>query len=585
MITYNFAPALFDLTCNSTATVVRDDYIYQGTSPKTAEGIVVKIIDGTHLTVATYNGTFLALPTTTYDQDGHSFTVSASIATAQIDVPTYVMMVEGSDSSKTNNFYQIGNAAAAGVTAPTLINQWIGLNMGIYIGYRGQSAETYIIFEEEMPDFSGGAYNWTRCASTSTYASKVRFGNAFYAGGSIQTPYAPPTMTEKGCKIRTMYNTDNSARWLSVDANSTIYRYDTTFTNPNHDFTNWESADIYGTDYMAHCTTEWQDLYNMASTALWYWSDVKLQNLIDYLIPSSLPQYFDKVVMTNTAGEFIFALSQEFEAVISGLKVQNDNGELQAYYGQANANTIVHTRNSELPPKVNDSWLNLSGVVKLLNEIDLDLKVTDIFGTAISGANIRVLFNGNNILFKKLIAKNNAGWTGTETSITPSTTQTFTLSPDNSELTAGSSLVRLGGELMLDISHPNSTQVIFQRCQVGTYVTAGYSCFGERHPLSYGTPYESFYLVTIGVSDANGKLYETGTTLYRLHYHSYYQRGGVGRQGYVDFINVILEVSKSGYKTVKIPLTLSGSFPLVIPITLEKIKDLNFSKRAKIKTQ
>lgn len=178
-----------------------DDYITGGTSGAT--GVILTVLSTTSTIVLELTATPFQSGETLTSYTGKTATCGTRSAPTMTHLPPNLMIVTKSDTA-VDIFRKIADNSSAGVVNPSNTNQWIGLEMLIYIGCQNQTEATIAVSENELVDMeTSGDTNTIRIVGNATYTSTLRCGNATYNGHFVLTidAAASPTNFAVGAKL------------------------------------------------------------------------------------------------------------------------------------------------------------------------------------------------------------------------------------------------------------------------------------------------------------------------------------------------------------------------------------------------
>lgn len=539
--TITYSSRVIELTiAASSGTIVTDDYIKQATS--NAEGIVVYVADTTHLTVAEMVGTFNNSNNVTAEVSGAVATVSALVdPSGQIAAgyaPSYVSLVTGTnDASETNIFRMVADGATATyITEPDSSSQWLGMDMLIYIGRRGQAAVSKAISNNEMVDMQTGNTAGIRIIGKSGTLSTLTFGYAKYLDDDEVN--FPPMYTHSGTKLKGNYS---NTTFIYCDTYGEFNFYDSQLFaddyTVNSNYSTFEGYFRGANSLFKDCT------YSIIS-GTWYMYDFTFEGIDSAFVPLTAPTYMEKVLIQNIqqveVGTGFYAAFVGYEADIKDLKVYKNDGSLEPkWFGAAYASPTLHLLNTHIDYNALDSSTFASGGVYAVVNNALDLTVVDEEGNPISGATIEIKDKYGLSLFKQLsVTKSTAGMNATATTLYTSAATTDLDSTDN--YVGDTPIVRLRIEKMRVTGKTSSTQYTVVRGVEGT--TA----------MAQSTTTWRIYKATRPVTDSNGKIFTSGTSLYEIM--SQILNINVG----ASFNPFIIRIRKPGYKEYKKKFIISG---------------------------
>lgn len=531
-LSYTFTTTIVDLACASTANIIADDYVVGGTSGAT--GLVLSVVDNTKYVVAELTGTpFQAETITAADSGGTASISSRTSPSSATNYPPNVILVQGSDATKTQGFRDIADNMAAGVTDPSSSSQWIDIEGVIYIGRRGQAAATTVLSQDEMLDMeTSGTKNSIRVIGGADYDSTLRIGIPKY----LDNDYAnfPPLYVEHGSKLKLDGSGYQETMSIEVDANGIFELYDSTITTDS----GYATMNMSGTMYLDNVLIDNQGNYGWIS-GTWYAHNLFVQNCSSYWnIVTASPSYASGLYFQNNAN-FIYAWLTNYEVTIPKFINYDNNGvanvETFANGGFGGGN-ILHFVDSE----TDEDYISTTFIndIECIYENSFKLKVIDGQGNPIQGATIQLKNAYGDALWTKLSATLNGAINATSDPVTATFTST-------AEMTAGDK-IRIGCEIFNVASVLTGTTASLNRAKYGT----------TKHRHNFSTA--NVYLAGKATTDSNGEInYDSTGNYYAVPHNMAYKIFGAGVVQLPTTAHNLI-ISKAGYETRNLPITISG---------------------------
>ena len=540
--TYARSYALVTLTLSAATTFALDDYITGQTSG--AVGIVAGV-SGSTVDVYEMSSTAFA-PTENVDNvAAHRESCTGTAAYGGSTLPADAAEVIGSDSSVTDIFLQIANISGlGGVTAPSLSQAYIGLEMFVFNGREGQTSDTYSLsFEENVRLGDQGAKGKLRNVSSAANSTSLQLGFHKYEDDDLDN--FPPAYVERGSilDIRCANTTANTGVVNDTNSfvyfNASTYKGDGKLNSSNFD----NSGEVrFVRSYLINLNGFFSNLGKL------YIKDLYAQELIQaVLFLPEVPTYTDGIYQSNSSGcATFFAFASSWEASANNVISHDSNGDLStdpllgAGSIAATPAVIIHCVNSLVD--VTEFWDVFRGTGTSLKEISFKLTVQDENGNVVEDANVNLENQHAKALFRVTDIHPTALITVSATSITFDAVH---------GMSVGDSF-RLNCEEMKVLTVPTTASVTVSRGQNGTVAFYHYT----------GT-HEKLAVAETGLTDANGQIeYASSgngknaivqeTASFRLS-----QTPITGT--HVTYTDFVLKVKKSGYKSASINLDLTGT--------------------------
>jgi len=575
--TYARSYALVRLTLSAATALVVDDYITGATSG--AVGIIARVPTTTTIDVYEMSATAFAPTENVANVAGTTESCTATIASPSADLPADAAEVIGSDSTVTDIFRKVADIAGiGGVSNPSSTQAWLGLEMTVYFGREGQSTDTYVLtYEENVRLGYTGAQGQVRCIGSSS--NSTSFQNGFHKYKDNDLANFPPAYTESGsiidirCVNRGAPNTGSVA--FEVDVYSFAYWNTCTFKG---------DGKINGSNYNNAGETRFVKVRYLNFTGFFannfgsklYVYHLYGQELIQsmFFLPEP-PTSTDGIYQSNSAGcNTFFSFGFNWEATAFDVISNNANGEpgTDSLLATGFSDNVMHCVNSVVDvTKFTSIFL---GRGTSLKELSLKLTVQDELGNPIEGASVNIENQYTKALFRI---------TDVILDTTPAVNATQTTIPFVTDhgLSVGDSF-RVSSEEMTVLTVPSTTTVTVTR---GANGTAGIIHANHGTDMSATGDHQVLAIAEIGVTNASGVIdYSSsgnGKNAIVLETASFANNSTIITGTNIEYTDFNITVSKNGYKTIKEPITISGSGGIDCGITLSQVLDTNISKRVK----
>ena len=552
------AVAFVQLTINTDTGLAVDDYI---TAPSGAGGIIAEITNAT--TIQVYEMTAQAfVPTEVITASGSSATANATATAAGSTtlLPTDAVMVEGTDSTVINIYRAIANAATGGVSNPSSTQACLGLEMTVYVGKDGQTADTYALsYDENVRLGYSSAKSQVRLVGSSTNSTSLQHGFHKYTDNDKDN--YPPAYMERGSTIDVRC-VNRAGIGFNVDIysfcywNASTYKGDGALNGSNYD--NAGETRFTGTRLL-----NFTGFVSNAFGAKMYVKDLYAQELIQsvFYLPGVLT-YSDGIYQSNSAAcNTFFSFGFSWEATAFNVISHDSNGELgtDSLLATGFSDNVMHCVNSEVD--VTKFTSIFIGRGTSLKEISFKLTVQDELGNLLEGASVNVENQHAKALFRitDVIADTNPIISASQTTI-----------PFDSAhgLSVGDSF-RLSSEEMTVLTVPTTTTVTVTR---GANGTVGIIHANHGAAATGGTNHQALAIAEKGTTDSDGVIEYgssgNGKNAIVLETASFANNSTIVTGSHVTYTDFVITVSKSGYKTIKEPITIAGETAIDCPITL-----------------
>ena len=552
--------ALVDLTVGDSTQFVRDDWI---SAPSTAIGIVAEVIDATSIAVYEMSANaFTPTEVLTALVSTNTSTCTASGAYAGGKLPADAALVEGTDSTVENIFRKIADISGiGGVTNPSSTQNFLGLEMFVWIGSHRQTADTYALsYEEHVRIGDAGAKGGLRIVGNTTYSTALQSGIHKYKDNDLDN--FPPLYTQEG-SIIDIRMVNAATDGIGVDVYSSLYFNSSTLKGDGVGsiviFNNFGDVRFVNASYL-----DFTGFFGNNSGAKLYLEGFYSQELIEggflFLEPAT---YSNNVFFQNTTAAFrgpIISFAFSWEASMAGVFYYDNNGVYETGKGllaTGFSDNVIHLVNSDVDVTKYDAIFVGRGTS--LKEISLKLKITDYLGNAIQGVSVNVIkyisgSESGKALFRitNVLADTTPYITATQT--------TITFIADHG-LSAGD-YFRLSSEEMKVTSVTTTKIVVVTR---GVNGTGNIIHAGHGNATTQTTDHQFLAIAEIASTDSSGEIeYATGSNGKNAIVQEMASfSGGIGIQSplagsHVTYTSFILELYKEGYETYKAPIDLSG---------------------------
>ena len=371
-------------------------------------GIVGEVIDITSLGVYEMNSNpFAPIENITTVDSAVTTSCTATGAYAAGNLPSDACLVEGTDATVTNIFRQIADVSGiGGVSNPSSTQTYLGLEMVIYIGRRGQSAATYAISQEEKVVFGYSSNKSSlKMIGNSNYTGTLRVGVAKYKDNDLGN--FPPLYCQSGSYLKFDCGSCLTKYALNVDVYGSLLCYRTTLEG--NDVYNSAVYNIQGEFRLNDVQLiKWGSFSNLATTSSIYMNYVYVQEQqYAWIILSVVPQYSANIFFQNSVGcDVVYSWGVQWESTINGIFSYDDNGHLITGADHlieiGIAWVCLHAINSDVGvDSIGSFW---GGTKELLKENTFKLTVLDENGDVVEGASVELKDENGTALFTKLTA-------------------------------------------------------------------------------------------------------------------------------------------------------------------------------------
>ena len=447
---------------------------------------------------------------------------------------------------------QIADSGVGGVSNPSSTQAYLGLEMTVYIGKDGQTAETYALsYEENVRLGYSSAKSMIRLVGSSTDSSSLQHGFHKYEDNDLDN--YPPAYMERGSVIDVRC-VNRVGIAFSVDIYSFCYWNASTFKGDGA--TNGSNYDNSGESRFTRTyLLNFTGFVSNSDGAKLYLKDLYAQELIQsVLFLPEPPRFLDGVFQSNSSGcNTFFSFGFCWEATAFNVVSHNANGELgtDSLLATGFSDNIMHCVNSEVDVT---RYTNIfQGRGTSLKEITFKLTVTDALGNPIENAKVNLTNQYGKALFRI---------TDVILDQTPYVTASQTTIPFTSAhgLSVGDSF-RLSSEEMIVLTVPTASTVTVTRGANGT-ANIIHASHGNSSSSGVNPDHQLLAIAELGMTDSNGQIEYASSGNGKnavVQETASFQPGGQISGSHVTYTDFILKVYKAGYETYQASIDMSGT--------------------------